>query len=141
MNRARFGRRVFGAFSLASAAALGLGRTPLGGTLRLALPFGSPELDPQTSDEPLAALLGPAVADTLFALGADGRPYPALAAAMPEPNAGGRVVLRPGLVTARGKKLDARDVVLHSAVRRSSARHAAELTPTSLDRRTRSRSS
>lgn len=136
MNPARFGRRVFGAFSLASAAALGLGRTPLGGTLRLALPFGSPELDPQASDEPLAALLGPAVADTLFALGADGRPYPALAAAMPEPNAGGRVVLRPGLVTARGKKLDARDVVFAlGRAQRLGAATLAEFSAPSLDRR------
>lgn len=136
MSRIRFGRRAFGAFTLASAAAIGLGRTPLGGTLRLALPFASLELDPQASDDPLAALLGPSVTDTLFALGPDGRAYPALAAAMPEPNGSGRTTLRPGLVSARGRSLDARDVVFALArARKLGAPTLAELPPPSLDRR------
>jgi peptide/nickel transport system substrate-binding protein len=136
MSGLRFGRRVFGAISLASTATLALGRTPLGGSLRLSLPFGSSELDPQAADEPLAALLGPAIADTLFALGSDGRPYPALAAAMPELNGGARVTLRPGLVSARGKKLDARDVVFAlTRARRLGAPTLAELGVARLDRR------
>jgi peptide/nickel transport system substrate-binding protein len=136
MSAARIGRRAFGAIALASTASLALGRTPLGGTLRLSLPFGSGELDPQAPDEPLAALLGPAIADTLFALGADGRPYPALAAAMPEPNASARVTLRPGLVSGRGKKLAARDVVFALArARKLGAPTLAELAPPRLDPR------
>jgi peptide/nickel transport system substrate-binding protein len=136
MSAARFGRRALGAFSLASSASLALGRTPLGGTLRLSLPFGSGELDPQAPDEPLAALLGPAIADTLFALGPDGRPYPALAAAMPEPSAGARVTLRPGLVSGRGKKLEARDVVFAlGRARKLGAATLAELAPPRLDPR------
>lgn len=137
MSGARFGRRTFTALSLASGAAFALGRTPLGGTLRLAVPFGSAELDPQSPDEPLAALLGPAVADALFALGPDGRPYPALAAVMPEATpAGTRITLRPGLVSARGKKLDARDVVFAlSRARKLGAPTLAELPSPTTDAR------
>src|SRR5262249_19064571 len=43
---------------------------------------------------------------------AAGRPSPALAAALPERTpAGARVTLRPGLVTARGAAIAARDVI------------------------------
>jgi len=89
-----------------------LGRTPLGGTLRLALPFASGELDPHLGDDPLAALLAPAIADPLYALDAAGNPYPTLAAELPQATpAGARVALRPGIKSARGKALDARDVL------------------------------
>jgi peptide/nickel transport system substrate-binding protein len=89
-----------------------LSRTPLGGTLRLALPFASGELDPHLGDDPLAALLAAAIADPLYALDAAGNPYPTLAAELPQMTpAGARVLLRPGLKSARGKALDARDVL------------------------------
>jgi len=112
-------RRIFVAGSLASAGAwlvseraAALGRTPLGGTLRLALPFASGELDPHLADDPLAALLAPAVSDPLYALDGTGNAYPALAAELPQATpAGARVVLRAGLKSARGKALDARDVL------------------------------
>jgi peptide/nickel transport system substrate-binding protein len=110
----RVGRRALLAASLASGLANALGRTPLGGSLRLSLPLGIGALDPHSLDEPLAALFGPAVADPLYALDAGERPYPTLATALPEHAANGarvRITLRPGLVTAAGKRLDARDVL------------------------------
>src|SRR6188768_1895018 len=110
----RVERRTFLAASLASAVANALGRTPVGGSLRLSVPLGVGALEPHSLDEPLAALFGPAVADPLYALDAGERPYPALATALPEPAANGarvRITLRPGLVTAAGKRLDARDVI------------------------------
>ncbi|HTQ08137.1 MAG TPA: hypothetical protein VMI54_29990 [Polyangiaceae bacterium] len=117
------GRRVFVALLGAAAAgtlsarnALALGRTPLGGSLRLSLPFARGPLDPHAADDPLAALLAPAVADTLFVLDAEQRPHPTLAAELPRPTAGGtRVTLRRGLVTARGKALDGRDLAFSLA--------------------------
>jgi peptide/nickel transport system substrate-binding protein len=105
-------RRTF-ALALATApVALALGRTPTAGNLRLSLPFDPSSLDPHLADSPLAALFGPAIAEPLYALDAEGRPYPTLAASLPERTAeGSRVSLRPGLTTARGKPLLARDAV------------------------------
>jgi peptide/nickel transport system substrate-binding protein len=110
----RVARRAFVGWSLASGVAGALGRTPTGGTLRLSVPLRVAELDPHALDEPLAALFAPALADSLFALDAAGRAYPTLAVALPEPARGGawvRVALRPGLVSAAGKRLDAKDVL------------------------------
>jgi peptide/nickel transport system substrate-binding protein len=117
------GRRAFllsalsaSAFELDTERASALGRTPLGGTLRLALPFVGSELDPHAVSDPLSALFGHAIADPLYALDGDGKPYPALAAAMPRATeAGTRVMLRQGLVTARGKSLDEKDVLFSLA--------------------------
>lgn len=107
---------------LCSRGAEALGRTPLGGTLRLALPFASGELDPHLGDDPLAALLAPAVVDPLYALDAAANPYPALAAELPQATpAGARVVLRAGLKSARGKALDARDLLFSLARARERA--------------------
>lgn len=112
MARGVLSRRAFAAALAATPAALALGRTPLGGTLRLSLPFDTGSLDPHAADAPLAALFGPAIAEPLFALDADGHPYPTLAQTLPEPGpAGVRVTLRPGLVSARGKPLGARDAL------------------------------
>lgn len=110
----RFGRRAFVGLSLASSAAGALGRTPVGGNLRLCLPFRIGELDPHSLRDPLSALFAPAVADPLYALDGSGKPYPALATALPEPSSDGarlRIGLRAGLVTSSGKRLDAKDVV------------------------------
>jgi peptide/nickel transport system substrate-binding protein len=111
-GRAVVSRRAF-ALALATApAAVALGRTPIVGNLRLSLPFDPSSLDPHLADSPLAALLGPAVAEPLFALDAEGRPYPTLAQALPEAMPGGaRVSLRPGLTSARGRPLVARDAL------------------------------
>ena len=45
----------------AALAAQALGRTPLGGTLRLSLPFSLGELDPHSLDDPASALFAPAM--------------------------------------------------------------------------------
>lgn len=105
-------RRAFATALAAAPAAFALGRTPVGGNLRLSLPFDVASLDPHAADAPIAALFGPAIAEPLFALDAEGRPYPTLAQALPEATpAGARVTLRPGLVSARGKPLVARDAL------------------------------
>lgn len=95
-----------------SPSARSLGRVPVGGTLHLALPWFVSRLDPHAIDDPLAALVGTAVADSLYAVDAQGRPYPALASALPEDEGGETTLeIRPGLRTALGKPLDARDAV------------------------------
>jgi peptide/nickel transport system substrate-binding protein len=105
-------RRAFGAALLLSQAAAALGRTPLGGTLRLTLPISTRALDPHAADDLSAALFAPQIADSLFALDGDGRPYPTLAGTLPVETAKGALVtLRPQLTSARGKALDARDAV------------------------------
>jgi peptide/nickel transport system substrate-binding protein len=134
----RLGRRAFLASTLAAASSEALGRTPVGGKLRLALPFDVAELDPHSLFAPLSALFGPAVADPLYAIDGSGKPYPTLAASLPEPSADGtkaRVVLRPGLVTAAGKRLDAKDVVfsLDRAKKAGGAAMLAELEKPMLD--------
>ena len=107
----RLGRRSFLAALGATSAARALGRTPTAGVLRLRLPLFFGGLDPHSLDDPLSALFAPAIADPLFALDASGKPYPALAA-MPERVASGaRILLRPELISARGKALLAADAV------------------------------
>jgi peptide/nickel transport system substrate-binding protein len=109
---ARLGRRLFCAGLSASATAQSLGRTPYGGVLRLAVPWGLERIDPHALDDPIAALFAAAIADPLYAIDALGRPYPALAAGLPQTTTRGvELALRPGLVTARGRPLEAADVV------------------------------
>ena len=108
----RLGRRSFLAALSTTAAAGALGRTPTVGLLRLRLPLYFGGLDPHSLDDPLSALFSAAIADPLFALDANGKPYPALASALPERTASGsRVTLRAELVSARGKALSAADVI------------------------------
>jgi peptide/nickel transport system substrate-binding protein len=108
----RFGRRALLTWLALAPSAQALGRTPRGGVLSLSVPYGLRELDPHVLDDPVAALFAPAIADPLYALDAAGRPYAALAMGLPEPGERGAVVrLRPGLRSAQGKPLDARDVV------------------------------
>jgi peptide/nickel transport system substrate-binding protein len=126
-------RRAFVAALLAASSAPALGRTPYGGRLRLKIPWPVDALDPHAIDDACAALFGPAIADTLFALDAQGRAYPALAAKLPEKLAtkgprGTRITLRPNLRTAAGKTLDARDVIF-SIGRSARAGGAALLGP------------
>jgi peptide/nickel transport system substrate-binding protein len=134
----RLGRRAFLASTLVTASAEALGRTPVGGKLRLALPLDVGELDPHSLFAPLSSLFGPAVADPLYALDGTGKPYAALAASLPEPSSDGtkaRVVLRAGLLTAGGKRLDARDVAfsLDRARKAGGAAVLAELEKPALD--------
>jgi len=112
MASPKISRRAVVAVLLQSPLGWALGRTPVGGTLRLTLPFMARELDPHAADDPFAALFAPALADPLFSLDGEGRPYPALAADLPQDTTdGARITLRKGLTSARGKPLDARDAV------------------------------
>jgi peptide/nickel transport system substrate-binding protein len=105
-------RRAFCATALSTLLAPALGRTPAGGALRLVVPYALDELDPHAASDPFSALFAPAVADTLFALAPNGQPYPTLALALPETKDGKLFLkLRPSLVTAKGKRIDARDAV------------------------------
>jgi peptide/nickel transport system substrate-binding protein len=125
LDRPLISRRAFIASVLCAGVARALSRKPYGGTLRLMLPLSLDAVDPHTADDPGSALLAPAIADPLFAMDASGRPYPALAASLPEPSpAGARVVLRAGLVTARGAVLGARDVVASLERARRAGGHA-----------------
>ena len=108
----RLGRRAFLAAVSSTGAASALGRTPASGVLRLRLPLYFGGLDPHSLDDPLSALFAAAIADPLFGLDANGRPYPALASKLPERTDGGvRISLRPELVSARGRAINARDLV------------------------------
>ena len=108
----RFGRRSFCAALASASGASALGRTPYGGVLRMVVPWGLERVDPHAIDDPIAGLIGPAIADPLYALDSLGRPYPALAAELPKRTTRGiELRLRAGLVTARGHALDAVDVV------------------------------
>ena len=105
-------RRVWLAGLVATSAATALGRPPHGGKLALKIPWPLRSLDPHAIEDPVGALFGPAVADPLFALDHRGRPYPSLAAGLPEQTPrGARVQLRPYLRTAKGRPLDARDLL------------------------------
>lgn len=109
---AQLGRRAFIASVASAVSAHALGRTPVGGALRLRLPFPVTGLDPHVLDDPLSALFAPAVLEPLFALDASGKPYPTLASALPErASNGARLSLRAELVTSRGKPLTAQDLI------------------------------
>lgn len=104
-------RRAFLAALLASASASALGRVPYGGAIRLRVPWPVSEMDPHDLCDPVAAFFGGAAFDTLYTLDAEGKPYPTLAADLPEAASGGvRIPMRPGLTTARGSRLEAREV-------------------------------
>jgi len=110
----------------ATATAAALGRTPFGGRLRLRLPWATNSIDPHALDDPTAALFGASIADPLYALDSQGRPYPTLARGLPEATTKGAVVrLRPNLNTGRGRALDARDLLF--SLRRARDRGAVAL--------------
>jgi peptide/nickel transport system substrate-binding protein len=121
-------RRAFlGGLSAAALASSGLasamGRTPLGGHVTFHVPWPTGALDPHDLRDPLAALFGGAVVDSLYGVDANGVPYPALAASLPTHENGETVVrLREGLRTARLAALDAHDVIF--SVERARARGA-----------------
>lgn len=89
-----------------------LGRRPYGNVVKLRLPWSMESLDPHAIDDVTAALFGPSIADSLYALDAKGRPYTALASALPELDKDRlRVTLRPNLLSALNQPMDARDVL------------------------------
>ncbi len=96
---------------LAATPAWPMGRVPVGGRLRLRVPFSTRSLDPHDLYDPLAALFGTAVADTVYARDAKGNVYPSLADGHPQVRNGQTEVrLRRGLRTAQGKALGGRDL-------------------------------
>jgi len=63
-------------------------------------------------DDPVSAFFGAALVEPLYGLDRAGRPYPTLAASLPTATARGvELSLRPGLRSARGRSLDARDLL------------------------------
>ncbi|HEX9618732.1 MAG TPA: hypothetical protein VF989_01275 [Polyangiaceae bacterium] len=110
-------RRGFLLGTLATGLAFGerahaLGRTPLGGVLRLSVPWATDKLDPHDLDDPGAALFAHAVFDSLYALDERGRVFPTLAENLPRKEGDGLVVaLRPGLVSGGGRPIEARDAI------------------------------
>lgn len=118
-------RRAFslGAASLLVSRKLALAspRSPIGGKAKLRLPWPLASIDPHRLDDFAAAILGPALFDSLYAIDSSGEPVPALAESMPTSDGAGglRVTVRQGLTTAHGSAIDARDVSLSIARSRS----------------------
>ena len=91
--------------------ALALGRVPLGGRLQLRVPWSTARIDPHALSDPMAMLFASAICDSVYALDGKGRPYPTLAAGMPKVEDGQTVVtLRPDLHSARGRRINGRDL-------------------------------
>lgn len=108
----RFSRRALLATVLASGAAHALGRRPLTGNLKLGMLWSTATLDPHAASDIAATAIGSALFDSLFARAPGGQPYPTLAARGAEQRGSSVVVtLRRGLVTGKGKALDAKDVM------------------------------
>lgn len=125
-------RRTF----LATAATLGtyawtnslhaLGRTPHGGRVSFQLPWPTRSLDPHDIRDPCAALFSTAIADPLYAVDPAGHLVSVLAEGLPIKEGRGTVIrLRSGLLTARKKALEAKDVLF--SIERSRARGAAAI--------------
>lgn len=129
----RLSRRTFVASLAACAAAptlgretLALGRTPHGGRVSFHLPWSTRSIDPHDVRDSGAALFATAIFDPLYALDAAGNLVPALAEGLPVKEAHGTVVrLRHGLLTARKKPLEAKDVVF--SIERARSRGAAAI--------------
>jgi peptide/nickel transport system substrate-binding protein len=121
---------LLGAAGLASGLGLwrsawALGRTPLKGAIELALPFSLRSLDQHDPTDPMAAMFGGALFDTMVTQEKRGF-FPALAEELPKRDAGATMLrLRPGLRTAKGKALDAKDVI--ASLKRARARGAGPL--------------
>lgn len=125
------GRRDLGKLAAAGACLLwarrghALGRTLLAGKFQFSLPISLRSMDPHDIGDPVAALFGAGVFDSLLLH--DKRGFtPALAESLPERQGTAVAVkLRAGLRTASGKGIDARDVV--ASLKRARARGAAAI--------------
>jgi len=125
-RRALLGGAISAAALAAADPVLALGRVPVGGTLRMRVAWSTRRLDPHDLFDPLAALFGSAIADPVYQLDYQGKPYPTLADGMPQIEDGQTIVrLRPSLRTARGKALSGRDLAW--SVSRARQRGAAGL--------------
>ncbi len=109
----RLSRRAW----LAGATTLTLGsrvvakpRVAVGGRIGFRLPWPLGSVDPHRLDDGLAAVLGDALFDTLYARDESGAFAPSLAESDPEPEGAGlRVKLRAGVRTSRARPFEARD--------------------------------
>lgn len=145
MGAALIGRRSLliagasaAATSLIAGGAPAMGRIPVGGKLSMQLPHDTSRVDPHDLTDPMAALVGHALFDTVYALDAHGTPYAALADGMPARE--GRVtrlVLREGLRSSRGHTIDARDLTisLERARRMGAVAVLAEVPVPTLDKK------
>lgn len=101
-----------GACATFAGLALGMGRKPHAGRLRLCLPWALDGIDPHDANDPAAAFFGGAIASPLYAIDPSARVYPTLAAALPDLTpTGATLTLRAGLAASNGRALDARDLV------------------------------
>jgi peptide/nickel transport system substrate-binding protein len=97
------------------------GRTPVGNRIAFRLPWALGPIDPHRIDDPLAAIFGEALFDTLYRQEAGGQVVPSLAEADPEPDGANlRVKLRTGIRTAREKPFGTRDAAASIARARAS---------------------
>jgi peptide/nickel transport system substrate-binding protein len=112
-------------------------RVTYGGKVSLRMPWPLGSIDPHRLEDASAAILSPALFDSLYAIDEQGALVPNLAEAEPEITDGIiRVKLREGLRTATGKTLDARDVLFSiERARKLSCKAAlSELPQTWLDK-------
>ncbi|MBX3213407.1 MAG: hypothetical protein KF850_15325 [Labilithrix sp.] len=97
------------------------GRVPVGGRVAMRLPWPIGAIDPHRIDDPLAAIFGEALFDTLYAQTPDGQLVPSLAEGQPEPDGANlRVKLRAGLRTARDRPFVTKDAAQSIARARAS---------------------
>ncbi len=112
-----------GVSALAPRVAFARGRSTNGGKIALRLPWPIGGVDPHRLDDPLSAILGDALFDTLYARDEAGAFVPSLAERDPEPDGANlRVTVRAGVRLASGRPLDARDAV--ASIARARARGA-----------------
>jgi peptide/nickel transport system substrate-binding protein len=98
--------------TLASPQAFASGRQPVGGKLAFRVPWPLGSIDPHRLDDASAAIFGAALFDTLYATDDANVVSPSLAESDPEPQGTRlRVVLRGGIRSAFGRRIDAKDVL------------------------------
>jgi peptide/nickel transport system substrate-binding protein len=116
----RFTRRRLLAFAAACGAGVGWSRSalassrlPAGGKLSFRIPWPLATLDPHRIDDASAAIVGPALFDSLYTFDDAGAAVPSLAEGPPEAS-GSRllVTLRSGLSSALGKPIRAKEAAL-----------------------------
>lgn len=91
-------------------------RLPSGGRLGLRVPWPLGTIDPHRLDDPLAAIFGEGLFDTLYARDEAGQFVPALAETDPEPDGARLLVkLRTGIKTGKNRPIGTRDAVLSLA--------------------------
>ena len=110
MKRRAFLGGLVGTALASQTPAFARSRTSGGGRVALRLPWPIGPIDPHRIDDPLAAIFGEALFDTLYAQTPDGQLVPSLAEAEPEPDGAHlRVRLRSGLRTARERPFTTKD--------------------------------